>query len=207
MSKTTYKFARRHDLTSCLSFAQYGQCFIRVSGPTEVAGRSRAGWRDLAPRVITGRVLFGKNPCMHPGDIRVLEAVDVPHLRHKVNELVLPTKGPRSHASEASGSDFDGYLYLTIWDPDLVPLESAAPMDYKAPTGRVDDVGPEVRNNHRNRQLQVSMNDRAPILIVLVLVCAVDTTAMRTKLARRECYTTLTTLFINLLFFSFQNSL
>ena len=85
---------------------------------------------------------------MHPGDIRVLEAVDVPHLRHKVNELVLPTKGPHSHASEASGSDFDGDLYLAIWDKDLVPFEVAAPMDYKAPAKRVDVVGPEVLHNH-----------------------------------------------------------
>ena len=134
----------------------------------------------------------------------VLEAVDVPHQRHKVNELMLPTKGPRSHASEASGSDFDGDTYFAIWDKDLVTFAIAVPMDYKAPIGIVDVVGPEVLHNHKNRQLQVSMNNRASMIVELLLDCEVGTIVMRIKLAWRKCHTTLTTLFLNA-FFSYQS--
>ena len=45
------------------------------------------------------------------------------------------------------------------------------------------------------------MNDRASIIIDFVLDCDVGTIVTRTKLVWRECYTTLTTLFINAFFF------
>lgn len=45
--------------------------------------------------VVTGSVVVAKNPCLHPGDIRVLKAVDVPGLRHMVDCLVFPQNGHR----------------------------------------------------------------------------------------------------------------
>ena len=38
-------------------------------------------------------IAVAKNPCMHPGDIRVLQAVDILKLRHLVNCIVFPSKG------------------------------------------------------------------------------------------------------------------
>jgi RNA-dependent RNA polymerase len=43
--------------------------------------------------ILKGKIAVAKNPCMHPGDIRVLNAVDKPQLRHLVNCIVFPSKG------------------------------------------------------------------------------------------------------------------
>ncbi|KAL3678732.1 hypothetical protein R1sor_021688 [Riccia sorocarpa] len=121
-------------LLGCLDetgLLQYGQCFVQVSSPpkVDIYGKSYS-----TPSVITGKVVMTKNPCMHPGDIRVLEAVDVPHLRHMVDCLVFPQNGPRPHPNEASGSDLDGDVYFVSWDERLVPPggSSFEPMEYDA---------------------------------------------------------------------------
>ena len=31
---------------------------------------------DFDPKTVTGRVMVTKNPCSHPGDIRILHAID-----------------------------------------------------------------------------------------------------------------------------------
>jgi len=72
----------------------------------------------------TGPVVVTKNPCLHPGgrglcsvgpvgvislfsnvsDVRLLDAVIIPELKHLTNVIVFPTRGPRPHPSEISGS-------------------------------------------------------------------------------------------------------
>ncbi|KAJ7546052.1 hypothetical protein O6H91_08G022500 [Diphasiastrum complanatum] len=47
-----------------LSLLKYGQCFIRVTCP------DRKGDSESALKVITGKLVMAKNPCLHPGDIR-----------------------------------------------------------------------------------------------------------------------------------------
>ncbi|KAK1282031.1 RNA-dependent RNA polymerase 6 [Acorus calamus] len=83
-------------------------------------------------QVITGTVVIAKNPCLHPGDVRILEAVDIPELHHLFDCLVFPQKGERPHANEASGSDLDGDLYFVTWEGNLIPPEKRSwiPMDY-----------------------------------------------------------------------------
>ena len=75
---------------------------------------------------------MAKNPCLHPGDIRILEAVDVPHLHSMVDCLVVPQNGHRPHPNEASGSDLDGDIYFTCWDSNLIPPSGCSwePMEY-----------------------------------------------------------------------------
>ncbi|OTB17138.1 hypothetical protein K445DRAFT_383061 [Daldinia sp. EC12] len=73
--------------------------------------------------VITGICVLGRNPSLHPGDIRVVEAVDVPALRHLRDVVVFPTVGDRDIPSMCSGGDLDGDDYFVIWDPQLIPSE------------------------------------------------------------------------------------
>jgi hypothetical protein len=58
--------------------------------------------------IVKAKVAVAKNPCMHPGDIRVLDAVDVPELGHLTNCIVFPRKGKRPITNMCSGSDLDG---------------------------------------------------------------------------------------------------
>ena len=100
----------------------YGQAFLQIR-------------KDDKDRVepIVGRIAVAKNPCLHPGDIRVLKAVgDIPRLAHLVNVLVFPQKGKRPHPDECSGSDLDGDEYFVTWRPGLVPsdVNVEEPMDY-----------------------------------------------------------------------------
>lgn len=74
-------------------------------------------------RVITGVCVVGRNPSLHPGDVRVVEAVDRPELRHLRDVVVFPQKGDRDIASMCSGGDVDGDDYFVIWDKRLIPKE------------------------------------------------------------------------------------
>lgn len=62
--------------------------------------------------IFLGNVIVAKNPCLHPGDVRVFTAVDVPELRNCIRDcIVFPIKGSRPHPNELSGSDLDGDQY------------------------------------------------------------------------------------------------
>ncbi|XP_058113286.1 RNA-dependent RNA polymerase 6-like [Magnolia sinica] len=119
-----------------LGVLEHRQCFIQASTPTLencfIKHGSRFSGTTKNLKVITGMVAIAKNPCLHPGDIRILEAVDVPGLHHLVDCLVFPQKGERPHTDEASGSDLDGDHYFATWDENLIPPSkmSSLPMDY-----------------------------------------------------------------------------
>jgi RNA-dependent RNA polymerase len=144
VSKTRIFVPQGRWLLGCLDetgLLQYGQCFIKVSEPSPTYrchhpgdGSSVKVGHPPSRQVIQGKVVMTKNPCMHPGDIRVLDAIDVPELHHMIDCLVVPQTGERPHPNEASGSDLDGDLYFTCWDPRLIPPSgiSATPMDYSA---------------------------------------------------------------------------
>ncbi|KAL8035382.1 hypothetical protein ABFX02_12G093300 [Erythranthe guttata] len=121
---------------------KYGQVFVRYSGAVKRGlfddsyDNSTANERFDPVR---GKVVVAKNPCLHPGDVRVLTAVDVPELRHMVDCVVFPKNGKRPHPNECSGSDLDGDIYFVCWDSDLIPTKQVEPMDYNpAPTTRLD---------------------------------------------------------------------
>ncbi|KAF2485998.1 RNA dependent RNA polymerase-domain-containing protein [Neohortaea acidophila] len=82
-------------------------------------------------KVIEGVCILARNPSLHPGDIRVVMAVDAPALHHIKDCVVLSQTGDRDLANMCSGGDLDGDDYLVIWDPALLPTEwNHAPMDY-----------------------------------------------------------------------------
>ncbi|KAI0028389.1 RdRP-domain-containing protein [Vararia minispora EC-137] len=66
-------------------------------------------------------VIVVRNPCLHPGDILKLRAVDHPRLAHLVDCVVFASVGKRAAPSMSSGGDLDGDEYFVCWDPDLVP--------------------------------------------------------------------------------------
>ena len=57
-----------------------------------------------AQQILTGPVVVTRNPCLHPGDVRLLSAVSVPQLAHLVDCVVFPNHGPRPHPSEMAGT-------------------------------------------------------------------------------------------------------
>ncbi|PLN75384.1 RdRP-domain-containing protein [Aspergillus taichungensis] len=103
------------------------EIFVQVSNP-EKEGKYE---------IIEGLCILARNPSLHPGDIRVVNAVNVPALRHLQDVVVLPQTGDRDIASMCSGGDLDGDDYLIIWDQDLVPEEwFREPMTYTSNAAR-----------------------------------------------------------------------
>lgn len=66
--------------------------------------------------ILQGKVVVSRNPCTHPGDIRLLDAVDRPELQHLVNVIVFPSTGERPLCNMMSGGDLDGDVYFVCWD-------------------------------------------------------------------------------------------
>ncbi|KAF8019186.1 hypothetical protein BT93_G0004 [Corymbia citriodora subsp. variegata] len=119
-----------------LGVLEQGHCFIQVSSPATqkcfIKHDPRFSETKENPQVIEGYVVVAKNPCLHPGDIRILKAIDAPKLHHLYDCLVFPQNGERPHADEASGSDLDGDLYFVTWEENIIPpsKESWPPMQY-----------------------------------------------------------------------------
>ena len=83
--------------------------------------------------VLTGIMILARNPSLHPGDIRVVRAVDNPKLRHMKDCIVFPRTGDRDISGMCSGGDLDGDDYVIIWDENLIPPEDSwnhVPMDF-----------------------------------------------------------------------------
>jgi RNA-dependent RNA polymerase len=53
---------------------------------------------------------------MHPGDVRMLLAVDIPDLRGHRNCVLFSQRGNRPEAGKMSGSDLDGDEMAVTWD-------------------------------------------------------------------------------------------
>ena len=80
------------------------------------------------------RVAVGRNPSLHPGDIRILTIVTPPSLLYLNDVIVFSSKGDRPQGNKMSGGDLDGDLYFIIWDTDIVSrLQVYPPMEYEAP--------------------------------------------------------------------------
>ncbi|KJX96085.1 hypothetical protein TI39_contig838g00002 [Zymoseptoria brevis] len=137
------------------------QIFLQIPDPDAKGGYT----------VIQGPCIFARNPSLHPGDIRMVEAVDVPALHHLKDCVVLPQTGDRDLANMCSGGDLDGDDYLICWDQDLFPPVSEwnyPPMDYTAPppvlsTGpvTVDDMTSFFVNYIKNNKLgQIASHHR-----------------------------------------------
>ena len=85
-------------------------------------------------KIIEGVCIVARNPSLHPGDIRVVNAVDCPMLHHLRDVVVFPQSGDRDIPSMCSGGDLDGDDYIVMWDQELMPKEwHHEPMDFTPP--------------------------------------------------------------------------
>lgn len=78
-----------------------------------------------------GWVLVTKHPVMHPGDVRMLKAVDIPELRGHHNMILFSRHGDRPEADKMSGSDLDGDEFAVCWDERLFLRRNLEAMDYE----------------------------------------------------------------------------
>lgn len=94
--------------------------------------------------LVRKNVVVTRSPAMHPGDVQVVDAVDVPEdspLAKLRNVVVFSQYGERDIPSMLSGGDLDGDLYNVISLPQLVPSITYAPADYpKVPPIELDRV-------------------------------------------------------------------
>lgn len=100
---------------------EYPQIFLQVPRPGGLPGASPEYM------VVEGLCVVGRNPSLHPGDIRVVEAVDNPGLRHLRDVVVFPATGDRDIPSMCSGGDLDGDDFFVMWDRRLIPTEHNHP--------------------------------------------------------------------------------
>lgn len=95
-------------------------------------------------KVIEEVCIVARNPSLHPGDIRVVRAVDKPELRHLKDVVVFPQTGDHDIPNMCSGGDLDGDDFVVIWDKDLIPPSTEwdyPAMDFTGPKGNeVDNV-------------------------------------------------------------------
>lgn len=91
---------------------KYGECYFQ---PTLLHD-------DKEDFAAENKVFVARSPCYHPGDIRVLNLThDKPGYEHLKDCLVLPVRGPRSHAFECAGGDLSGKKFIVCWDAELIP--------------------------------------------------------------------------------------
>ncbi|CAI8605424.1 unnamed protein product [Vicia faba] len=133
--KTRIFVRKGRSLLGCLDETRrlkYGEVFVQISLPRNK--QSNVSSKSIGAKngkyIVKGKVVVAKNPCLHPGDVRILRAIDVPSLHHMVDCVVFPQKGRRPHPNECSGSDLDGDIYFVCWDPALIPPHQENPMDH-----------------------------------------------------------------------------
>ncbi|KAK4989924.1 hypothetical protein LTR66_006931 [Elasticomyces elasticus] len=149
---------RAHEKSGSNGLSNLPQIFVQIpDDEPERKGRYK---------ILEGPCLLARNPSLHPGDIRVVQAVNVPQLAHMKNVVVLPQTGDRDVANMCSGGDLDGDDYLVMWDPSLMPkVINHPPMDYTAPPPLLTD-GPVALNDITDFFVDFMKNDRLPTIAV-----------------------------------------
>ncbi|KAF2007959.1 rna-dependent rna polymeras-like protein [Amniculicola lignicola CBS 123094] len=123
--------------------------------------------RKVLQTLIQDRVVVTRAPALHPGDIQVVSAVDVPAgspLKALYNCIVFSQQGARDLPSQLGGGDLDGDQFHIIYDKRLIPrcTERAAeyppniPMDHPTPIEKSDIFNFFVYFLQSNRLGQIS---------------------------------------------------
>lgn len=101
--------------------------------------------KDGHRSILLGPMIITRAPAMHPGDIRLVEAVAIPPGSsnfHLNNCVIFSQQGERDLPSQLSRGDLDGDLYNIIFDRTLWPKHVSSPADY--PRFPAIDIGRQV---------------------------------------------------------------
>ena len=98
-------------------------------------------------KIIQKCAFMYRNPCLHPGDHRLVKCVDNKNLYHLFNVVVLPSFNCKvSLAAECSGGDLDGDHYSVIWDEKLIPPDNFPACNYRDLSLGKQEWGEDVQN-------------------------------------------------------------
>ncbi|KAM0678311.1 RNA-dependent RNA polymerase [Binucleata daphniae] len=91
-------------------------------------------------QIITGNIAIAKNPCLHPGDVRIVKGVDIKELHYLKDVVVFSAQGDRPVFNMCSGSDLDGDCYFCTWEDKLIPSKTVKPDTYSSNTALYKEV-------------------------------------------------------------------
>ena len=99
---------------------KHNEVFVRIIKPF-----SKKEEQDFT---LEGEVYVTKNPCLHPGDIKILKAVNnevvYKNLSHMINVIVFSSledeNDKRPIQNQISGGDLDGDVYYVSWNKDII---------------------------------------------------------------------------------------
>ena len=149
---------------------KHNEVFVRIVKPF-----SRKEEQDF---ILEGEVYVTKNPCLHPGDIKILKAVNNEKVRsnlnHMINVVVFSSledeNDKRPVQNQISGGDLDGDIYYVSWNKDIidgivkrnVPPQEDPKYPSNNPINKCDDNNSGVMNGNNNNIIlenTISMND------------------------------------------------
>jgi RNA-dependent RNA polymerase len=99
------------DETNTLS---YGEVFSQLCAQLSTTTCPAIDEAYIEASISSSRILVGRNPSLHPGDLRLLTLVPpdrAPALKHPYDVILFPSQGPRPHSDEMSGGDLDGDIF------------------------------------------------------------------------------------------------
>ena len=99
-------------------------------------------------QILNGEILVSRNPCTHPGDIRLLKAVDRPEFHYLTNVIVFPSKGERPLCNMMSGGDLDGDVYFVCWDQSITKHISPSSIQPAARYTKPDHINEKPAEEH-----------------------------------------------------------
>ena len=150
---------------------KHNEVFVRIIKPF-----SRKEEQDF---VLEGEVYITKNPCLHPGDIKILKAVNnekiYNNLCHMINVVVFSAledeNDKRPIQNQISGGDLDGDIYYVSWNKDIIDgiiKRNVAPQEdpkypLNNPINRPEENITGIINGNSNSNIilekTISMND------------------------------------------------
>ena len=94
--------------------------------------------------IVEGNVVITRNPCLYPGDIQILEAMNINDERfhYYQNVLVFSKHGARPIPQIIGGGDLDGDLYFVCWEKKLIPdnYKRIVSIDYYEKKNNINQV-------------------------------------------------------------------